>query len=43
MARQMLVKFQIPEHIRRPYPIVMIHGGGQTETNFISTLDGREG
>ena len=26
-----------------PYPIVMIHGGGQTGSNFTGTPDGREG
>jgi triacylglycerol esterase/lipase EstA (alpha/beta hydrolase family) len=27
----------------QPYPIVMVHGGGQTGTNFIGTPDGCEG
>ena len=40
---QMYAEFQIPEHITAPYPIVMIHGGFQTGTNFTGTPDGREG
>ncbi|HEY7245720.1 MAG TPA: alpha/beta hydrolase [Xanthobacteraceae bacterium] len=40
---QMYVEFQIPEKREQPYPVVMIHGGGQTGTNFTGTPDGREG
>ena len=40
---QMYVEFQIPQTLDHPYPIVMIHGGGQTGTNFTGTPDGREG
>jgi pimeloyl-ACP methyl ester carboxylesterase len=40
---QMYVEFQIPQMLEQPYPIVMIHGGGQTGTNFTGTPDGREG
>ena len=29
--------------LTHPYPIVMIHGGSQTGTNFTGTPDGREG
>jgi pimeloyl-ACP methyl ester carboxylesterase len=43
MAGQMFVQFQIPKHKHHPYPLVMIHGGGQTATNFLSTPDGRRG
>jgi pimeloyl-ACP methyl ester carboxylesterase len=32
-----------PQTLEQPYPIVMIHGGGQTGTNFTGTPDGREG
>jgi len=39
----MYVEFQIPQELRHPYPVVMIHGGGQTGTNFTGTPDGREG
>jgi pimeloyl-ACP methyl ester carboxylesterase len=40
---QMFVQYQIPAHKKHPYPIVMIHGGGQTGSNFLSTPDGRPG
>src|ERR1700730_3471040 len=43
MVGQMYVEFQIPQKLEHPYPIVMIHGGGQTGTNFTGTPDGREG
>src|SRR5215472_7967200 len=43
MVGQMYVEFQIPEKLAHPYPIVMIHGGSQTGTNFTGTPDGREG
>src|SRR4051794_19493476 len=43
MARQMYVSFKIPTHVTQRYPIVMIHGGAQTGTNFDATPDGREG
>jgi len=40
---QMYVQYQIPAKRRSPYPIVMIHGGGQTAVNFLGTPDGRRG
>ncbi|MCJ8142865.1 alpha/beta hydrolase [Ancylobacter sp. A5.8] len=43
MTGQMFVQFQIPAALRHPYPVVMVHGGGQTGVNFLSTPDGREG
>jgi pimeloyl-ACP methyl ester carboxylesterase len=43
MVGQMYVEFQIPEKLAHPYPVVMIHGGSQTGTNFTGTPDGREG
>lgn len=39
----MYVEYQIPQKLAHPYPVVMIHGGGQTGTNFTGTPDGREG
>jgi pimeloyl-ACP methyl ester carboxylesterase len=39
----MYVEFQIPQKLEHPYPVVMIHGGSQTGTNFTGTPDGREG
>lgn len=43
MTGQMFVQYQIPAEKKHPYPIVMIHGGGQTGSNFLSTPDGRPG
>jgi pimeloyl-ACP methyl ester carboxylesterase len=42
MAGQMYVEVWRPEQVRRRYPIVFIHGGGQTATNWMST-EGRVG
>ena len=43
MSGQIYAEFQIPSRQRHSYPIVMIHGGGQSGTNFTQTPDGREG
>jgi pimeloyl-ACP methyl ester carboxylesterase len=43
MVGQMYVEYMIPQKQSHPYPIVMIHGGNQTGTNFTGTADGREG
>jgi pimeloyl-ACP methyl ester carboxylesterase len=43
MVGHMYVEFQVPQQLAHPYPVVMIHGGGQTGTNFTGTPDGREG
>ena len=43
MVGQMYVQYQVPKEITHPYPVVMIHGGGQTGSNFLSTPDGRRG
>src|SRR5258708_23376394 len=43
MSGQMYGEFQIPAKQSHPWPIVMVHGGGQTGTNFTGTPDGREG
>ena len=43
MTGQMYVEYQIPHAVTAPCPIVMIHGGSQTGTNFTGTPDGREG
>ena len=40
---QMYVQYQIPAPQTQPYPVVMIHGGGQTGVNFLGTPDGRRG
>ena len=43
MVGHLYAEFQIPKKLLSPYPIVMIHGGSQTGTNFTGTPDGREG
>ena len=43
MIGQAFVEFQIPQHQTHSYPIVLVHGGSQTGTGWISTPDGREG
>ncbi len=43
MAGQMFVQYQIPARKTQPYPVVMMHGGGQTGVNFLGTPDGRRG
>ena len=43
MVGHMYVEYQIPAKLEHPYPVVMIHGGSQTGTNFTGTPDGREG
>jgi pimeloyl-ACP methyl ester carboxylesterase len=40
---QMFVQYQIPAERKQKFPVVMIHGGSQTGTNFLGTPDGREG
>jgi pimeloyl-ACP methyl ester carboxylesterase len=43
MSGQLYAEFQIPARQAHPWPVVMIHGGSQTGTNFTGTPDGREG
>lgn len=43
MSGQMYVEYQIPARQTFPHPVVMIHGGSQTGTNWTGTPDGREG
>ena len=43
MQGQAYVEYQIPQKKTQPYPVVMIHGGGQNGSNFTGTPDGREG
>ena len=40
---QMYVEYQIPAEQRHPFPIVLIHGGGQTGAGWHSTPDDRPG
>jgi hypothetical protein len=43
MLGRMHVEHMIPARRSQPYPIVMVHGGDQTGTNFTATPGGREG
>jgi pimeloyl-ACP methyl ester carboxylesterase len=43
MVGQAYVQFEIPQPQTHPYPIVMVHGGSQTGSGWISTPDGRDG
>ena len=43
MVGQMFVQYQIPRHRTSPWPVIMIHGGGQSGTNFLGTPDERPG
>ncbi|HZV07720.1 MAG TPA: alpha/beta hydrolase [Gemmataceae bacterium] len=43
MADQLYVEYFLPAKPSQKYPVVMIHGGNQTGTNYTSTPDGREG
>lgn len=40
---QIYAEYQIPVGRVKPFPVIMIHGGGQNGTNFTGTPDGREG
>ncbi|MET0633300.1 MAG: alpha/beta hydrolase [Xanthobacteraceae bacterium] len=43
MQGQIYVEVVAPKDQRRPYPLVLIHGAGQTATNWMGTPDGRKG
>ncbi len=43
MTGQMYVEYRIPAGKSRPYPVVMVHGGTMSGTNYTGTPDGREG
>jgi pimeloyl-ACP methyl ester carboxylesterase len=43
MQGQIYVEVLAPKDVRRPYPLVLIHGAGQTATNWMGTPDGRKG
>lgn len=40
---QMYVEYQVPEDRKSPYPIILVHGGGQIGAAWQTTPDGREG
>jgi pimeloyl-ACP methyl ester carboxylesterase len=43
MQGQVYVEVLAPHDVRRPYPLVLIHGAAQTATNWMGTPDGRKG
>ncbi|HEY1267006.1 MAG TPA: hypothetical protein VGH16_07100, partial [Candidatus Binatia bacterium] len=43
MTGQMYVEYRVPARKTHPYPIIMVHGGTMSGTNYTGTPDGREG
>lgn len=43
MTGHLYAEFQIPARQTQRWPVVMVHGGAQSGTNFTGTPDGREG
>jgi len=43
MGGSAYVEVWVPKQIKHPYPIVYIHGAGQTATDWLQTPDGRSG
>jgi len=43
MQGQAYVEVLAPKDVRRPYPLVLIHGAGVTATYWMGTPDGRKG
>jgi pimeloyl-ACP methyl ester carboxylesterase len=43
MQGQMYVEVLAPKDVRRPHPLVLVHGAAQTATNWMGTPDGRKG
>jgi len=43
VAGQAYVEYFIPEALTKPWPILMLHGGGGQGTDYLGTPDGREG
>jgi pimeloyl-ACP methyl ester carboxylesterase len=43
MQGQIYVEVLAPKTVRRPFPLVLIHGAAQTATNWMGTPDGRKG
>jgi pimeloyl-ACP methyl ester carboxylesterase len=42
-GQQMYVEYMIPTQVRRPFPVVLVHGGGGQGTDWMATPDGRPG
>lgn len=43
MTGHLYAEYMIPAKQKHPYPIIMVHGGTMSGTNFTGTPDGREG
>jgi len=43
MGGAMYVEVMVPKQIRSPYPVVFLHGAGQTGVDWLITPDGRPG
>jgi pimeloyl-ACP methyl ester carboxylesterase len=43
MVGQMYAEYMIPAKQLHPYPVIMVHGGTMSGTNYTGTPDGREG
>lgn len=43
ISGQMYVEVRIPANKTKPWPIIMVHGGTMSGTNYTGTPDGREG
>ena len=43
MGGAMYVEVMVPKQIRSPYPVVFLHGAGQTGVDWLQTPDGRPG
>ena len=43
MGGAMYVEVMVPKEIQHPYPVVFLHGAGQTGVDFLQTPDGRPG
>jgi len=43
MGGAMYVEVMVPRQIRSPYPVVFLHGAGQTGVDWLETPDGRPG
>ena len=42
-GQQMYVEYMVPTRVRKPFPIVLVHGGGGQGTHWLGTPDGRPG
>ncbi len=40
---QMFVEMYVPGTVTHPYPLILFHGAGQTNVNWLTTPDGRPG